>query len=140
MTGSLAVVMMALAPVRMAVSEERSRTAKASRQSPYSVDETVQRIEAAAQRDGLSVLVRLDGPRPVIVLASAVGGTPVVLSERSPQPDMPMAVQVRASASGGSEVLIDAPEESADSDWTELPASVADDVARLPGLLERALS
>jgi hypothetical protein len=53
---------------------------------------------------------------------------------------MPMAVQVRASASGGSEVLINAPEDSADSDWTELPASVADDVARLPGLLDRALS
>ena len=140
MTGSLALVMMSLAPARMAAGEERTRSAKVMRLSRFGVDETLGRIEAAARRAGLSVLVRLDGARPVIVLASAVGGTPVVLSENSPQPDMPMAVQVRARASGGSEVLIDAAEDSADSDWTELPASVADDVARLPGLLDRALS
>ena len=140
MTGSLALVMLALAPARVAAAEERSRSAKVSRLSPYSVDETVLRIEAAAQRDGLSVLVRLEGARPVIVLASAVGGTPVVLMARGARPDMPLAVQVRASASGGSEVLIDDATSATHADWTDLPAGVADDVARLPGLLERALS
>jgi hypothetical protein len=140
MTGSLAVVMMALMPGRFAASEERPRSSKVARPSPYSVDETVQRIEAAARGDGLSVLVRLDGARPVIVLASSVGGTPVVLDENGARPDMPLALQVRAGAGGGSEVLIAASAEASDSDWTELPAGVAEDLARLPGMLDRALS
>ena len=140
MTGSLAVVMMALMPGRFAAGEERPRSAKLSRPSPYGVAETVLRIESAARSDGLSVLVRLEGARPVIVLASSVGGTPVVLDENGARPDMPLAVQVRAGAGGGSEVLIEASAEASDSDWTELPASVADDLARLPGMLDRALS
>jgi hypothetical protein len=140
MTGSLAVVMMALMPGRFAAGEERPRSAKVSRPSPYSVEETVQRIEASARVDGLSVLVRLEGTRPVIVLASSVGGTPVVLDESNARPEMPLALQVRAAEAGGSEVWIAASAEAADSDWTELPAGVAEDLARLPGMLERALS
>jgi hypothetical protein len=140
MTGSLAVVMMALMPGRFAANEERPRSSKVARHSPYSVDETVQRIEATARDDGLSVLVRLDGVRPVIVLASSIGGTPVVLDESGARPDMPLAVQVRAGAGGGSEVLFAASAEAGDSDWTELPAGVAEDLARLPGMLDRALS
>ncbi len=140
MTGSLAVVMMALMPGRFAAGEERPRSAKASRPSPYGVEETVQRIESAARSDGLSVLVRLEGARPVIVLASSVGGTPVVLDDSGARPDMPLAVQVRAGAGGGSEVWIAASAEASDSDWTELPAGVADDLARLPGMLDRALA
>jgi hypothetical protein len=140
MTGSVAVVMVALMPGRYSVGEERQRAAKVARQSPYGVDETVQRIEAAALGDGLSVLMRLDGARPVIVLASSVGGTPVVLEESGARPDMPLAVQVRAAAEGRSEVLIAASADAADSDWTELPAGVAEDLARLPGMLDRALA
>jgi hypothetical protein len=140
MTGSLAVVMVALTPSRFASGEERPRSAKVARPSPYGIDETVQRIEATARGDGLSVLMRLDGARPVIVLASSVGGTPVVLDEADARPDMPLAVQVRAGADGGCEVLIAASADAADTDWTDLPASVADDLARLPGMLDRALS
>jgi uncharacterized protein (DUF302 family) len=141
MTGSVAVVMVALMPGRFAVGEERARpAAKVSRLSPYSVEETVQRIEATARDDGLSVLLRLDGARPVIVLASSVGGTPVVLDERDARPDMPLAVQVREAAEGGSEVLTAASADAADSDWTELPAGVAEDMARFPRMLDRALA
>jgi len=140
MTGSLAVVMMALMPGRFATGEERPRSAKVSRPSPYGVEETVQRIEATAVSDGLSVLVRLDGARPVIVLASSVGGTPVVMHESDPSPDMPLSVQVREGAHGATEVLITASADDRDSDWTELPAGAADDVARLPALLDRALA
>ena len=46
-------------------------------------------------------------------------------------------VQVRRSADGGADVLV---AQSLDSGWDELPASVADELARLPELLERALS
>ena len=140
MTGSLAVVMAALMQGRVAAGEERPRTPRIARLSPYDVAETVQRIEAAARLDGLSVLVRIAGDRPMIVLASSVGGTPVVMHESDPSPDMPLSVQVREGAHGATEVLITASADDRDSDWTELPAGAADDVARLPALLDRALA
>ena len=140
MTGSLALVMAAVMQGRVAAGDERLRTPRVVRLSPYGVSETVLRIEEAARRDGLSVLVRIDGVRPVIVLASSVGGTPVVLHGADPQPDIPLAVQVYRGVNGDTEVLIAASAEDADSDWTELPAAAADDLARLPGLLDRALA
>jgi hypothetical protein len=140
MTGSLAVVMVALMPGRIAASEERLRSPKVSRHSPYSVEETLQRIEAAARGDGMSVLMRLDDARHVIVLASSVGGTPVRMQAAGAAPDMPLAVQVCQHPGGGAEVLIAACAEDRDSDWTELPRAVVDDLARLPGMLDRALS
>ena len=140
MTGSIALVMAALMQGRVAAGEERVRTPRVARLSPYGVSETVLRIEEAARRDGLSVLVRIDGARPVIVLASSVGGTPVVLHGADPQPDMPLAVQVCLGADGGTEVLIAASADDADTDWTELPVGAADDLARLPALLDRALA
>jgi uncharacterized protein (DUF302 family) len=140
MTGSLAVVMLASLPTRTLAGDERARASKVSRHSPYGVQETVRRIEDAARGAGLSVLVRLEGSRPVIVLASSVGGTPVVMQASDAQPDMPLALQVCASAGGACEVLMAASADAADSDWTELPATVGDDLAQLPGMLDRALA
>lgn len=140
MTGSLAVVMVALMPGRIGAAEERLRSTKVSRHSPYSVEETMQRIEDAARGDGMSVLVRLDDARHVIVLASSVGGTPVLMQSAGGAADMPLAVQVCRHPGGGAEVLIAACAEDSDSDWTDLPRAVAHDLARLPGLLDRALA
>ena len=138
MTGSVAVAMVALMHGRVAGNEERPRSAKVSRSSPYSIEETLKRIEAAARGDGLTVLMRIDGAQTAIVLGSSVGGTPVMQDGDAP-PDMPLAVQVQADARGGTEVLITASARTALGDWAELPAAVADDVARLPGMLDRAL-
>jgi hypothetical protein len=140
MTGSLAVVMAALQPGRIANSDERLRSPKVSRLSPYDVEETMQRIEQEARGDGMSVLARLDDARHVIVLASSVGGTPVLMRASDGAPDMPLALHVRRHPAGGAEVLVAACAEDRDSDWTELPLGVAEELARLPGVLDRALS
>lgn len=135
MTGSFAVVMAALIPLREVGAEERASTLRMVRHSRFDVLETVHRIEAAALVQGLSVLARVGGDRPVIVLASSMGGTPVLMQNADSQPDVPLSVFVRAAAEGGADVLIaiDSPS------WSSLPAAVAVDLARLPQLVERAL-
>src|SRR5688572_7485509 len=81
MTGSLAVVMAAVVPLRDASESERSHAMKLLRHSRFDVSETMQRIELAARDRGLSVLARVSGARPVLVLASSIGGTLVVMNE-----------------------------------------------------------
>ena len=141
MSGSLAVVMAALVPMRDLPEGERSSSMRVLRHSPFGVNETVLRIEQSARRHGLSVLARIDGSRPVIVLASSVGGTLVVMDGATSALDVPLSVMVRAGEQGGSDVLIASSNASLGSDgWSEMPAAVADDLAALPGLVDRALS
>ena len=135
MTGSFAVVMAALVPLREVGAEERSTTLRVLRHSRFDVLETLQRIEAAARSGGLGVLARLGGERPVIVLASSMGGTPVVMQDADSRPDVPLSVLVRAATEGGADVLI----ARASHRWSGLPSAAVDDLAALPGLVERAL-
>ncbi len=135
MTGSFAVVMAALIPLREVGAEERSTTLRVLRHSRFDVLETLQRIEYAARGQGLSVLVRVGGERPVIVLASKMGGTPVVMQDADSQPDVPLSVLVRAASEGGADVLIATDVQR----WSGFPSAAADDLAALPGLVERAL-
>lgn len=141
MTSSHAVLMVAMAaPSRSAAEDRRAPAMRVQRLSPYGVAETVQRIEAAARRQGLPVLARLGGLQPVIVLGSSVGGTPMVMDEADSPLDAPLRVQVRGCASGGAEVLVASDRDGVATDWQDLPAAVADDMATLPALLERALA
>jgi hypothetical protein len=140
MTGSLAVVMAALVPMRAADAEERGGYLRLLRHSRFDVTETVQRIEAAARDCGLSVLVRVSGARPVIVLASSVGGTPIVMHEADSQPATPMSMLVRAVEGGGAAVFIGSHLQGEPSDWPDLPVAVAEDLAALPGIVARALT
>jgi uncharacterized protein (DUF302 family) len=135
MTGSFAVVMAALGPV-----QERIATKRVFRQSPYGLHETVQRLEAEARQQGLSVLAEIDDAQPVIVLGSSIGGTPVVMDRANSRPDVPLSVGVRERAGGGVEVLLADAADARDSDWADLPSEVADDLAALPGWVDRALS
>lgn len=135
MTGSFAVVMAALGPV-----QERIATKRVFRQSPYGLHETVQRLEAEARQQGLSVLAEIDDAQPVIVLGSSIGGTPVVMDRANSRPDVPLSVGVRERVGGGVEVLLADAAEARDSDWADLPSEVADDLAALPGWVDRALS
>jgi uncharacterized protein (DUF302 family) len=139
MTGSLAVVMASMAPSRGAA-DQRPESMQVLRRSRYGVAETVQRIEAAARCQGLSVLARLGKTQPVIVLGSSVGGTPMVMNEPDSGLDAPLSVKVRACAGGGAEVLVASDQDVRTTDWQDLPAAVADDLATLPELLERALA
>ena len=141
MTGSLAVVMAAMIPMRDVSEVERSSGMRLLRHSRFDVGETVQRIQAAAQDRGLPVLALMPGARPVLVLASSIGGTLVVMDEADSRPAMPLSMMVRAAHDGGAEVLtasaaaIDAPRS-----WPDLPAAVVDDLQALPVLVDRALA
>jgi uncharacterized protein (DUF302 family) len=140
MTGSLAVVMAAMIPLRDVSESEREHTMRVLRHSRFGVTETVQRIEAAARGQGLSVLALMAGARPVLVLASSVGGTPVLMHDADSQPAMPLSLMVREGGGGGADVLVAATSVARASQvWHELPAAVLDDLDALPGLVERAL-
>ena len=155
MTGSLAVVMAAMIPLRDLGPNERAGL-RTLRHSRYSVNETVRRIETAALERGLTVLALMRGAQPVLVLASSVGGTPVVMQHADSQPAMPLSVLVRASSGGGADVFlvdshgaIDEPAADAGIDaidrhragrWAELPQAVTDDLDALPGLVARAIA
>lgn len=146
MSGSLAVVLAALVTARGLPDDDdrddpRSSTPqRALRHSPYGVAETVSRIEAVARERGQVVLLRVGGAAPVIVFGSSVGGTPVVMDRADSRPDVPLAVQVRAAADGGAEVLIADAQLAYAEAIGELPGAVADEIAALPALVDRALS
>ncbi len=137
MTGSLAVVMASLCTGRGVLDVERlAGSMRVLRHSPYGVNETVQRIEEAARERGHEVLARVGQQGQVIVLASSMGGTPVLMASADSPPDVPLSVQVVRSADGGADVLVT---QSLDSGWDGMPESVADELAHLPDLLDRAL-
>jgi uncharacterized protein (DUF302 family) len=143
MTGSLAVVMAAMIPMRGVSESDRSQATRLLRHSRFDVSETLQRIEVAARDRGLSVLAKLTGSPPVLVLASAVGGTLVVMNRADSAPTMPLSLMVSESRDGGADVLVASAtteEGVSTDDWSELPASVVDDLKALPDLVERALS
>jgi len=140
MTGSLAVVMAALGPMRMAQSSVRGSTLRLLRHSRFDVPETVLRIESAARARGLSVLARVSDAWPVIVLASSVGGTLVVMQEADSPPAAPMSMLVRPVEGGGADVLVASQLRGDATDWLELPATVVEDLAALPGMVASALA
>ena len=137
MTGSLAVVMAAMVPLR---DVDERKGLQLLRHSRFDVSETVQRLEAAARGHGLSVLARISGARPVIVLACVAGGTLVVMEDADSPPTVPMSLLVHAVASGGADVLLTSRLRGRPGDWQGLPVSVAEDLAALPGWVARALA
>ena len=134
MTESFAVVMAALNAAR----DSRGAGTHVLRISPYSVGETLLRIEAEALNQGLSVLVEWNGAHPVLVLGSSIGGTPVMMNRPDSGPCVPLSVEIRESAEGAEVLLIDA--EDVDTDWGDLPTAVADDIAAMPRWVQSALS
>lgn len=140
MTGSIAVVMAALWTVRGLPEDERVKR-QFRHSSPYSVSETVLRIEAAAAERGLQVLLReAVGTSPVIVLASSAGGTPVLMAAADAVPAVPMSLQVRSLGGSRSEVLVPDVARLIARVSGEWPAEVAAELADFPALLDRALS
>ena len=138
MTGSLAVVMAAMIPMRQAnLGIERSHLMRMLRHSRYDVSETLSRIEEAARARGLSVLARMPGAQSVLVLASSVGGTLVVMERADSQPSIPLSLMIHSTRGGGADVLMSSMQ-SPDA-LSDLPSAVADDLRALPGVVERAL-
>lgn len=143
MTGGLAMLMAAVGGGLAQASEERLTLARVS---PYSLDETVQRIEACAQRHGLHVMARVpqrqgilqrEGARFVIVLESTQGGTPVEMTTADGQPELLLSVVVRRGAGGLTEVLL--PQGALRDLPDGVSAEVQHDLADLPGVVDEAL-
>lgn len=140
MTGSLAVVMAAMIPLRSWSETERNHAMRLLRHSRYDVSETLQRIESAARDRGLSVLAKVPGSPPVLVLAASIGGTLVVMNQPDSRPAMPLSLMVSASVDGGADVLVAAAHrEAAARNWSDVPASVVEELDALPEVVERAL-
>lgn len=147
MTGCMAVVMSAFAGTHQARADSRGVISHASR---FSVAETVQRIEASAQRHGLQMFALVDRRAhqsapgvpegtgwKVIVFATSEGGTPVVMDHAGDRPSVPMSLVVRENGRGGSEVLVASRNEGPALDG--LPPHVRRDLEELPGLVAEAL-
>lgn len=128
--------MAATIPMRGSFESERSQAMRLLRHSRFGVAETLQRIQAAARDQGLAVLALMAGARPVLVLASSVGGTPIVMTEADSQPALPLSVMLREVSDGGSDVLVAAAHSGG---WQDLPAAVVEDLQALPALVDRAL-
>lgn len=134
MTGSIAVVMAAILPIRDVSLNERVNLMRLLRHTHLGVNETVRRLEESARVQGLPVLALVRGERSVMVLGSAVGGTPVVMEQADSLPAMPLSLVVREGPSGGADVLVAA------GSWLDLPDDVATELAALPQLVDRALT
>jgi uncharacterized protein (DUF302 family) len=144
MTSGVAIMVAAVGGGRSFASEdERLTLAKVSR---YGVSETVQRIEASAQRHGMHVLACLPQKlnaltgesRYMLVFESSQGGTPVLMETEDAKPSLLLTVYLKQDPAGGTEVFLH------EGAWRDLPEGlshqVQTDLAGLPGMLDEALS
>lgn len=144
MTSGVAIMVAAVSGGRsFAGEDERLTLAKVSR---YGVSETVQRIEASAQRHGMHVLACLPQKlnevtgesRYMLVLESSQGGTPVLMESEGAQPNLLLTVYLKQASAGGTEVFL---HHGALSDLPEgLSDQLQTDLAGLPAMVDEALS
>ena len=139
MTGSLAVLTSILSIERGVPDRQRmAASMRVLRETPLDVAEALRRIETAAAERGQAVIARLGAVSagPLLVLGSVIGGTPVALRPDEHRPDLPLRVLVQPAEGGGAQVLV---ADSAGRHWDGLPDTLAQEIAALPGLVERAL-
>ena len=120
-----------------------------ARPSKYSVNETVEKIEAAAKARGLVVFARIDHaeaaqkagltmrPTVVILIGSPKAGTPVMQAAPSAAIDLPLKALVAESADGSTTVTINDPGYL--KTRHALPEELQKNVAGLGPLLDAAL-
>lgn len=143
MTGAVSVVMASVRGARSARVQDRPTVERAS---PFSVAETVRRIQESVYRHGMSVFVCVEQPgaQPegtlVIVLESSSGGTPVLMRSEDAyaNPHLPLSLIVRPARDGTSEIIIPADLGLGD-DAKDLPQALDTDFAELPALVADAL-
>jgi hypothetical protein len=150
MTGCLAVVSLALGAQRAAWALEPAGAEPrgAWKRSSHGLAETVQRLEASAQRHGLAVLARWLPPAlppgagqagaAVLVFESHAGGTPVRMGGDGSQAELPLSLCIRSGPDGRAEVLL--PEARGVAAGAALPQEVLRELNRLPGLVADALA
>jgi hypothetical protein len=143
MTSGVAIMVAAVSGGRAFAEEERLTLAKVSR---YGMSETVQRIEASAQRHGMHVLACLPQTlnevtgesRYMLVLESSQGGTPVLMESEDAQPNLLLTVYLQQTRAGGTDVFLH------QGSLKDLPEGLSDQVqsnlADLPNVVDEALA
>jgi uncharacterized protein (DUF302 family) len=144
MTGCVAVVMAAMGSnlARAKPEQAPDRTGRHALVSPYGVEETVSKIEAAASSHGLVVFAkRASGEQrqATLVLGFSGGVTPVMMGEHATDIELPLQIDVVRGADGRTEVRFHEPwmwsGDGADAAPDELKA-----IQPLPALLQSALA
>lgn len=144
MTGCVAVVMAAMGSnlARAKPEQTHDRTGRHALVSPYDVEETVSKIEAAASSHGLVVFAKRACGEPcqaTLVLGFSGGVTPVLMGEHATDIELPLQIDVVKAVDGRTEVRFHEP-------WTWLEGAEGSAPAELraiqplPDLLQRALS
>lgn len=151
-TGCMALVLLAAGQTPGRAESESARRGWITRTSRYSVDETVAKLEQAAQEHGLTVFAKVDGRQPsktgtavassgvasqVLVLSPDEAGTPVMQSASPARLALPMQIRVERGPDGRTVVAINDSAYLAEQGGA--PPDMLNDVAALPDLIESAL-
>ncbi len=117
-------IILALSAVSFGMTIDAARAADSGlivRLSKYSVNETVEKIEAAAKARGLVIFARIDHadeaqkaaltmkPTMLILIGSPKAGTPVMLAAPGAAIDLPLKALVAEAADGSTTVTINDP-------------------------------
>ena len=120
-----------------------------TRGSPYSVTDTVDRLEATAKARGLVIFARIDHaqeaekvglamkPTVLLLIGSPKAGTPVMQAAPSAAIDLPLKVLVAEAANGSTTVTINDPAYL--KTRHSLPDELVKNVSGLAPLLDAAL-
>jgi uncharacterized protein (DUF302 family) len=117
--------------------------------SPYSVDETVRRIEAAISQRGLQLFALIDHsgeaakvglsmpPTKLLIFGSPQSGTPVMQAAPSAALDLPLKVLVAADPTGTVHITYNDPAYLRQRH--AIPADLAKNIAGFPALLAKSV-
>ncbi|HET6787020.1 MAG TPA: hypothetical protein VFW84_04595 [Aquabacterium sp.] len=151
MTGCMALVLLVAGRGASAAAreegeqDERRGVVTASSQRP--LDETLQRLRAAARRHGFDIMVNLAGgsgpwAERVLVLGHRDGRTPVVQTTsttgREGGWELPLRLWLRSGPDGATQIIYGDPRELKASG--DLPPEMLQDVAALPAIVSAALT
>lgn len=154
-TGCMALVLLAAGQTPGRAESESARRGWITRTSRYSVDETIAKLEQAAQEHGLTVFAKVDSRQPiergassvpsvaaapssqVLVLSPDDAGTPVMQSASPARLELPMQIRVERGPDGRTVVAVNDSAYLAEQGGA--PPDMLSGVAALPGLIESAL-
>lgn len=157
-TGCMALVLLAAGQASGRADSESSRRGWITRTSRYSVDETIEKLEQAAQERGIVVFAKLDNPSgavrreefaatdtrtspvlsQVLVLAPDDEGTPVMQADGSrARLELPLQIRVEQGPDGQTVVAVN--DSAYLAEQGEAPPEMLSNVAALPGLIDSAL-
>lgn len=153
-SGCMALVLLAAGQTPGRAESDSARRGWITRTSRFSVDETMAKLERAAQERGIAVFAKVDNRTPaalggeaatgdhqpasqVLVLSADDAGTPVMQSESRARIELPLQIRVERGPDGRTVVAVNDSAYLAEQGGA--PSDVLSNVAALPGLIDSAL-